>query len=277
MAKQIGLRFDPENPMKLGLYVDIENGSILPNEDFAFIEENLQTLLVPEADDETFAKRLEITRGLQKPVYAVNRFLPPDLRVVGPDVDLARLERWAKTAMSRAEQVGIKILVWGSGATRKIPEGWSREQAREQFLEAVRLVAPIAERHGVTIVIEPVCRHDSNFIMSLADGADIVETVNHPAVRLLADFWHMIHENEPPSEIERFAGMLEHIHLSELGLDRGEPGRRGDDLRAYLRALKNIGYDKGVVIESFWNDVQSETRSGLKNLRMQMQDVGIPS
>lgn len=261
--------------MKLGLYVDIEQGSILPNEDFAFIEENVQTLLVPEADDATFQKRLEIVRKLAKPVYAANRFLPPDLRIVGPEVNKARLQRWAEVVMARAEQVGVKILVWGSGATRKVPEGWSREQAREQFLEAVRLVAPMAERHGVMIVIEPVCRHDSNFIMSLADGADIVQTVNHPAVRLLADFWHMIHENEPPTEIERFAPLIEHIHLSELGLDRGEPGRRGDDLRDYLRALKTIGYEKGLVIEANWTDVQRETRSGLAHLRMQMKDVGL--
>lgn len=259
--------------MKLGLYVDIGNGSILPNKDFEFIEENVQTLLVPEADDATFAQRLNIVRSLEKPVYAANRFLPPDLRIVGPEVNTPRLKRWAETVMARAEQVGLKILVWGSGATRKVPEGWSREQAREQFLDAVRMVAPMAERHGVTIVIEPVCRHDSNFIMSLADGADIVETVNHPSVRLLADFWHMIHENEPPTEIERFASMIEHVHLSELGLDRGEPGRRGDDLRAYLRALKNIGYTKGLVIESNWNDVQRETRSGLEHLRMQIKDV----
>lgn len=261
--------------MNLGLYVDIEQGSVLPNEDFAFIEENVQTLLVPEASDETFAKRLAIVRKLEKPVYAANRFLPPDLRIVGPDVNSARLQRWAETTMARAEQVGLKILVWGSGATRKVPEGWSREKAREQFLEAVRMVAPLAERHGVTIVIEPVCRHDSNFIMSLADGADIVQTVNHPSVRLLADFWHMIHENEPPTEIERFASILEHVHLSELGLDRGEPGRRGDDLRAYLRALKNIGYEKGLVIEANWTDVPRETRSGLEHLRTQMRDVGL--
>src|SRR5690606_35055874 len=160
----------------------IEHGSILPNEDFYFIEVNVHTLLVPEAEDDVLHQRLEIVRKLEKPVYEANRFLPPDLRVVRADVELVRLQRCAESTMARAEQAGVKILVWGSGATRKIPEGWSKEQAREQFLEAVRLVAPLAERHGVTIVIEPVCRHDSNFIMSLADGADIVQTVKHPSV-----------------------------------------------------------------------------------------------
>jgi sugar phosphate isomerase/epimerase len=133
----------------------------------------------------------------------------------------------------------------------------------------------MAERHGVTIVIEPVCRHDSNFIMSLADGARVVEAVGHPSVRLLADFWHMEVEGEPASEIERFAHLLDHVHLSEYGMDRAEPGRRGDDFRPYLRALKNAGYDKGLVIESNWRDVPGETRSGLAELRRQMAEVGL--
>jgi sugar phosphate isomerase/epimerase len=261
--------------MQLGLYADIDNGSLLPNEQFAFIEENVQTLLLPERGDAHFQRRLEVVRSLQKPVYAANRFLPPDLRVTGPDVDAVRLEQWARTALARAETVGIKILVWGSGAARKIPEGWSRDAAWDQFTEAVKLVAPIAADHGVTIVIEPVCRHDSNFIMSLADGARIVHAVSHPAVRLLADFWHMHHENEPATEIERFGDILEHVHLSEFGLDRAEPGRRGDDFRPYLQCLKNVGYDKGLVIETNWTDIGKEAPAGLTDLRRQMAEVGL--
>ena len=137
------------------------------------------------------------------------------------------------------------------------------------------MAAPLAERHGVTIVIEPVCRHDSNFIRSLAEGAEIVERVDHPHVRLLADFWHMILEDEPASEIVRWRHLLEHVHLSELGLDRGEPGRRGDDLRPYLRALRKAGYDKGLVIEANWRDLAAESRSGLAELRGQMTDSGL--
>jgi sugar phosphate isomerase/epimerase len=261
--------------MKLGLYVDIDNGSILPNDEFAFIEENVQTLLVPEQDDAVFQQRLAKVRALEKPVYAANRFIPADLKVTGPSVDVDRLRRWSETTFARAEQVGLKILVWGSGAARKVPEGWAMTDARDQFLCAARMVAPIAERHGVTIVIEPVCRHDSNFIMSLADGADIVNTLGHPAVRLLADFWHMHHENEPATEIEKCGSILEHVHLSEWGLDRAEPGRRGDDFGPYLQCLKNIGYDKGLVIESNWIDVAKETRSGLADLKRQMSLVGL--
>jgi sugar phosphate isomerase/epimerase len=124
------------------------------------------------------------------------------------------------------------------------------------------------------IVIEPVARTDSNFIMSLADGADIVQSVGHASVRLLADNFHMMIENEPPSEIERFADILEHVHLSEIKR-RAVPGTYGDDLRPYLQALKNIGYDKALVLEPEWTNVQTEPELGLRTLRQQMADVGL--
>lgn len=259
--------------MQIGLYIDIQHGPVLPNEQFDFIEENVQTLLVPEAEEAVFRERLAIVRSLAKPVPSANRLLPPDLKPVGPAVDEARLQRWGETAFRRAEEMGVKTIVWGSGVARRIPKGFPREEAREQFLRAVTRFAPLAERHGVMIVIEPVARTDSNFIMSLADGADIVQAVSHPSVRLLADNFHMMIEDEPPTEIERFAGILEHVHLSELKR-RAVPGTHGDDLRPYLRALKNIGYDKALVLEPEWTDVTTEPALGLRTLRAQMAEVG---
>jgi sugar phosphate isomerase/epimerase len=261
--------------MQLGLYADIEQAGALPSDQFAYIEENIQTLLVPEADDAAFQRRLDIVKSLPVPVAAANRLLPPELPPIGPAVDEPRLHRWLETVMRRSEAAGVKIIVWGSGVSRRVPDGFSVETAWDQFCKAVAYAAPLAERHGVTIVIEPVCRYDSNFIMSLADGAKVVERVAHPSVKLLADFYHMIIEGEPASEIVRYKDILEHIHLSEVGPDRGQPGRHGDDLREYLRAVKEAGYDKGMVIESFWNNLHDESRSGLENLRGQMRDVGL--
>jgi sugar phosphate isomerase/epimerase len=260
--------------MKLGLYIDIKHGPAFADQPFDFVEENVQTLLVPEADEAAFRERLALVRSLAKPVRAANRLLPPDLKPIGPAVDEARLQRWGENVFRRAEEVGVKTIVWGSGVARRIPPGFPREEAREQFLRAVTSFAPLAERHGVMIVIEPVARTDSNFISSLADGADIVQSVGHPSVRLLADNFHMMIEDEPPTEIERFAGILEHVHLSEIKR-RAVPGTYGDDLRPYLRALKNIGYDKSLVLEPEWTDVTTEPALGLRTLRAQMSDAGL--
>ena len=261
--------------MKLGIYIDIQNDSLLTPGQYDFIEENVQTLLVPEAEESVFQKRLDLARSISRPVKVANRLLPADLKCVGAVVDEARLQRWGETVFRRAEQVGVDLIVWGSGAARKVADDFPRSQAREQFLRAVSSFAPMAERHGVTIVIEPVCRHDSNFIMSLADGADIVQSVGHPSVRLLADFWHMQVEGEPASEIARFADILEHVHLSEYDMQRSVPGVHHDDFRPYLEAIKTAGYDRGMVIESILRDVTADTSLGLRSLKEQMAETGL--
>jgi len=260
--------------MQLGLYIDIKHGAAFADQPFDFVEENVQTLLVPEADEAAFRERLAIVKSLAKPVTAANRLLPADLRPIGPSVDEARLQRWGESVFRRAEQVGVKKIVWGSGASRRVPEGFSKDQAREQFIRAVASFAPLAERHGVIIVIEPVCRVDSNFIMSLADGADIVHAVGHPSVRLLADNFHMDIEGEAPSEIERFADILEHVHVSEIK-GRAIPGTTDYDLRPYLRALKKAGYNKTLAIEPEWKDVNTDPAKALAALRQQMADAGL--
>lgn len=259
--------------MQIGLYIDIKHGAAVADQPFDFIEENVQTLLVPEAEEAAFRERLALARAQPKPVAAANRLLPPDLKPIGPAVDEARLNRWGETTFRRAEEMGVKTIVWGSGAARRLPKDFPRAQAREQFVRAVASFAPMAERHGVVIVIEPVARTDSNFIRSLAEGADIVEAVAHPHVRLLADNFHMMIEDEPPAEIERFANILRHVHFSELKR-RAVPGTFGDDLRPYLRALKNSGYDGAIALEPEWTDVQREPALGLRTLRAQMADVG---
>ena len=261
--------------MKLGIYLDIQNDSLLPTGEFDFLEENVQTLLVPEADESEFKKRLDLARSISRPVKVANRLLPADLKCVGAAVDEGRLLTWGEAVFRRAEEMGLEIIVWGSGAARRVSEGFPRAQAREQFLRAVSLFAPLAERHAVTIVIEPVCRHDSNFIMSLADGADIVHGVGHPSVRLLADFWHMDVEGEPASEITRFADIIEHVHLSEFNMERSVPGVNGHDFRPYLQALKAAHYNRGLVIESNLRDVTADATLGARALNVQLVETGL--
>lgn len=265
---------DPAFLMQIGLYLDIGAPPALPREAFDFIEENVQTLLVPEQEEAAFERRAAMVRALAWPVPVANRFLPADLKVVGPAVDGGRLERWGRTAFRRAQALGVGRIVWGSGVARRVPEGFPMEEAREQFAGAVRRLAPLAEDHGVRLLIEPVSRGDSNFIRSLAEGADMVAQAGHRAVGLLADLFHMMVEGEPASEIVRHGALLEHVHLAELK-NRAVPGTHGDDFGPYLRALKEIGYKGALVLEPEWTDLRREPAVGLAALRTQMSAAGL--
>ena len=52
--------------------------------------------------------------------------------------------------------------MFGSGGARRVPEGFPKEDAFEQFVEFGKRIAPEARAHGLTIAIEPLCRDETN-------------------------------------------------------------------------------------------------------------------
>jgi sugar phosphate isomerase/epimerase len=255
--------------VQLGICSSVENAATLATAGAQFVEEHIQKLLVPEQDDAAFAPILAKIKAAPLPVIAANCFLPVTLPCTGPNVDTARLLRYGDTAFRRAAQAGIRHLVFGSAGARKIPDGFAREKAEGQFVALLKGLAPLAQKHGVIIVVEPLHKAECNFINSLAEGAQMVNAANHPHVWLLADIFHMLRDNEPASEITKYGHLLRHAHIAEKE-KRTAPGVQGDDFRPYLHALQNINYAGALAIECGWGDLATEAKPALAALKGQL-------
>ena len=234
----------------LGACTGLENAELLKTVGGAFVETNVG-FLMPEASDDEFAANLAKARTCPLPIKCANSFYPGSIKLVGPDVDTERVLRYAEKAFERAEQVGIEIIVLGSGDARRIPEGFSRAAARQQFIDLMKTMAPLAKKHGVTIVLEPLYGKASNFINSVREGTIIAREVGHPNVCVLADFFHMTQEGEGPDAIIDAGATLRHCHIAEND-ERTPPGVKGDDFRPFFEALESINYQGRLSIESNW-------------------------
>ena len=92
-------------------------------------------------------------------------------------------------------------------------------------------------------------------------------------MKLLCDIFHMLKEDESPDEIVKFGKHIVHCHIAEKE-NRTPPGVKGDDFRAYLSALKKIGYKGGLSIECFtYTDFDKEARRGVEVLKQQLSEV----
>jgi len=260
--------------MKIGLCGSVDQADLAAKAGFDYLEANVQGLLKAEATEEDFAPGLKATQTASLPVLAANCFLPGDLKCVGPDLNIDRVVRYTGTAFRRARLVGMKFIVFGSGGARQIPEGFDSVAARKQFLDILQRIAPLAEEHNVTLVIEPLASKECNFITSLADGAFFVEAVNHPNIRLLADFYHMSCDNESPQEIVTHGKWLAHVHVAEKE-GRFAPGTGGEDFAPYLNALKQIDYKGAISYECVWKDLPAQAEASVKSFREQIQKAGL--
>jgi sugar phosphate isomerase/epimerase len=255
--------------LDLGICAGVDNAVLVKQNQFYFFEETVGKFFIPNESDEKFAENLAKQIKSDFPLYAVNSFLPGNLKCVGPDVNTDAILKYAETALKRMQQSSTKILVFGSGGSRKIPDGFDKEKAVQQFVEINQKIGPIAAKYGVTIVLEPLNYGETNLLNTVDEGIDYVNKINHPNIQLLADFYHMLKNGEQATSIVKAGKLLKHTHIAEKE-NRTAPGVAGDDFRPYFRALKEIKYKGKLAVECRWNDMAKELPLALKTIREQM-------
>lgn len=152
-----------------------------------------------------------------------------------------------------AEAVGSTLvsgpLYAAVGKTRLAP---ADEKARERAwaVEGLRQVGKVAGDAGVTLGIEPLNRFETDMINLAEQAIELIREIDHPAYRLHIDTFHAnIEEKSIPDAIRAAGSLLGHFHACEN--DRGIPGTGHVDWLGIRDALREIGYDGPVVIESF--------------------------
>ncbi|MFC1529260.1 sugar phosphate isomerase/epimerase family protein [Gemmatimonadota bacterium] len=251
----------------IGVCTSIDNAAIAIKAGCGYIEEGVRRFLMPDRPEDEFKRRLEAARACGLPVLACNSFLPGSLKSTGPEADHDGVLRFAETAFRRADEAGVQIIVFGSSGSRNIPEGFDRQQARDQFVSLLRRMGPLADSAGVTIAIEPLQRSECNFINTMREGSSIVKEVDHPSIRLLADIFHMMREDEGPEDLGSGGSeMLVHLHIAEKA-DRTPPGTAGDDFTPWFKALEQMRYEGLLSIECGWTDLEAQLPEAVQTVR----------
>ena len=237
-----------------------------------YLEANVTGFLMPENSDEEFAANKALAATITPPIYSANGFFPGEIKIVGPEADIERAVKYSRTALRRASENGIKILVLGSSGSRSIPEGFSREEARKQFIDFLKRIAPDAEKNGVIVAIEPLQTEETNFINTVPEGAQIARETGSEYIAVIADLFHMSRMKEPPEDIINSADKLVHCHIAEVE-ERTAPGVKGDDFTPYLKALKSIKYDGRMSFECSWQDIDTQLPKAIQTMREQIQSI----
>ncbi|MDX9867579.1 MAG: sugar phosphate isomerase/epimerase family protein [Kiritimatiellia bacterium] len=237
---------------------------------FSFLEGGVEATLQPKLPDAAFAPRREALRACPLPLRACNCFFSAEFRLTGPEAAHGLALAYAEVACRRADEIGMPFIVLGSGSARRVPDGWPLEKGREQFIAFCRQLGERISGRRVTIVLEPLYKRGSNLLNTVAEGIGYVDEINHPRIRLLADFYHMLCEEEGPESIRKAGARLRHCHLAEKE-SHTAPGMKGEDFSGYFRALRDIGYDGGVSCECGWpkQNVEAAWRKAVAVMRQQ--------
>ncbi len=234
--------------MKIGYCCGPDQAALAAAAGFDYIEWSVGALLKPQADRSAFEAALSQVKAAPLPCPVVNCFVPGDLKITGPTADPAALKHYVTTTFERAEQAGVRTIVFGSGGARRVPDGFDPGEAHRQIAAFSGMLAPIAERHGVTVVVEPLNLAECNILTTVGESADLVRSVNHPALRLLVDAYHFLKDHDSLDSLLANAGLLAHTHLATIP-NRLAPGMEPCDLGPFFSTLRAGGYTGRVSFE----------------------------
>ena len=249
--------------MKFGLCTVPENLEITARLGFDYIECAVTAVeSMSEADFSAFEAKV---RASSIKVERFNVLFPGTIGLIGPQADSGKITAYLEKAFARVKALGGNAVVFGSGRSRVFPPDMPYRDAFKELIKITRLIGDIAAKYGITIVIEPLNKGETNCINSVREGAMLEAAADHPSVALLADLFHILKDNEPMENLLAVK-KIKHLHIALLE-GRAFPTVCDKDVHAFIDALKKIGYDGTISIEGQAKDFEADAALALKVLR----------
>ena len=252
--------------MKIGICTSEKEVILLAKKvGFDFVEVNASGAVMK---DEKYAMLLELSRELPDGfMYSCNGLIPSDVRLTGPDVDLARVREYAETSFARLASLGVKMLVFGSSAAKRVPEGFSFDKATEQLVVAMRIFSDEAAKHGQRVCIEPLRYSECNIINTLENSLELARLVDRENVGAHVDYFHLMQNGERLSKLEGAAKKIIHTHIASPCKRSTPKYDDGADYASFFDYLRRGGYDATVSFEGKFEPTEDELREMCACLR----------
>ena len=233
----------------IGIAAPLDQAAAMKTAGAEFLTENVGNFLVPDKPESEFEKNLAKLAFSPLPILACNSFIrAAHLHCVGAAANHDSVLEWSEITFRRMQKAGGKIIVFGSGSAREIPDGWPKEKADAQFVALLKRMGPLAQTYGLTVTVEQLQADECNFINHISEGAALIRAAGHPNIRLLADLYHMACMGDSPAELKAAMDVVAHVEIAEKN-GRTVPGVSGDDFRPFFRVLREANYQGAISIE----------------------------
>lgn len=134
----------------------------------------------------------------------------------------------------------------------------SAEDDRALLTDMLGQLGDHATAEGTRVFLEPLNRYEDHMLNRLDQGVDLLDRLGHPAVKLMADFYHMnIEERDIAEALDAAMPHVAHVHLADS--NRLEPGNGHTDFVGPFSVLTKHGFEGACAIECNLSGPQDQT------------------
>jgi D-psicose/D-tagatose/L-ribulose 3-epimerase len=179
-----------------------------------------------------------------------------ELSFISEDASVRRKTAdWLRQGVETAAEIGSPVIAGPFCAPVGLLVGRRRNQDEwHRAVDELRALAPHFEACKVVVANEPLNRFETYFLNTDADAVRLCEEVGSPWHGVLFDTFHAnIEEKNAGDALRSLGSHVRHIHTCEN--DRGAPGSGNVAWADFFAAVKDVGYNDWMVIESFGSNI----------------------
>jgi fructoselysine 3-epimerase len=206
-------------------------------------------------DDEIFYLRELIAKSQLE----ISAFIPAQFRY--PTSLCSQNRRIREDSVNYIKESIITSLKFGCHKVSICPGhtlyGQGYKDGMEQLMTSIRELHKFASDKGVTLLIEPAHRFESDLILTIKEGIDFIAELGLDNLGIAMDTGHCFVNKESLVEcVSLLQDVPYHIHIDDnqgLSDDHKVPGEGAIDFIPFFQELKKNGYDGFLTVELGWN------------------------
>ncbi len=250
--------------IRLGICTDMEKLPVVTEIGYDYVELPMNAIARMTEAEFGEARRQLAASGVA--CEAMNCLLPSEIRVVGPNVQAQRIHDYLDRAFDRAALLGAKLVVFGSGKSREVPDGFDFPQAWRQLANFLRMAERHARDHRLIVAVEPLRRGECNIVNFVSEAVALTSLVNMPHVGVLGDTYHMGMGSEPLEALACAGDLLCHVHVANpIGRAFPRP-KDGEDYAKLFAILEEMGYPGRISVEAKTSNLSEDARAAFRLL-----------
>ncbi|MDF2531903.1 MAG: endonuclease [Clostridia bacterium] len=205
-------------------------------------------------EDVEYKAALKKVKDLALPCEVYDNPIPLDVVIADPAFDMAHWKEFLKKGAYRTSEMGARYYVFGNGRTRRLPVEGDVKRAHDQLMEFMDIMCDIAAEHNITVLLEPLGPSFSNFINSIPEAVDFIDSFGKHNLKTFCDLRHLVAINGDLEDIVKYEKYIKHIHIDYPNSNFPErfiPSLEdGFDYAPFLNVLKKICYKEIISIEA---------------------------
>jgi D-psicose/D-tagatose/L-ribulose 3-epimerase len=200
-----------------------------------------------------------------------NQLMPIVCGAFGPDRNLCssnplfveNARTYIRWLIDAAYELGSPVVcgpMYSAVGKDHIEDDTARKAEWDRAVSGIRELAQYASSKDVKLALETLNRFETDMLNIVSQGLEFIKQTGMDNVGLHLDTFHMHLEEKNSGDAIRLANQkIYHFHACEN--DRGVPGTGQVHWHEVAKALKDVGYDGPVVIESFTSQVKEIARA----------------